>query len=599
MTIKYSFRRVARPFEPGRGAWPGTWAICAALLTCLPSYSVRAFDDRLDSVMMQDPSLSSPVVQLVFPDRLALLWTSALQRPDLELRRLAADTIALANSYGMSGLDSMEDQLVAVLQSEQQDVTVRRAAAHALVKLNTKRAADLLAKQSEEANPDIALIVEPALGRWGYEPIRTTWLARLDDPATEQIRLRLAIEGLKATRESQALPGLLRIAGNASAISSLRLSAARAAAAIESSGLTESAEAALTHEFALERLIGCTLLEHHSDPKAIDLLKTFARDESAVVAAVALRRLLAIDPSLGYEIAAIAIVSKDVNVRTLGARAVAARASTESLRQLSPLLCDPNPSLRRYVAQSLIAFAGDPDLREAVIDASMQTLSGDQWRGLPESAIVLAELEHKPAAPRMLQLLRHERPEVAVAAAWSLRRLKDASLLASLDEFAQQLGAEIVSGQIKSNRLAVIDFQLGQIFQAFGEHHYDGAAPLLRMFIPKKMIDMDEARSASIWTLGKLYEDQAPQDLTDALLSRLSDTSVTSPESRRVRRMSAISVGRMKSELAVTTLYEMAEYESGTLIAVACNWGIEKITGKKEETPRPKKELTDWFLAPK
>jgi HEAT repeat protein len=549
--------------------------------------------------MMQDPSLSSPAVQLVFSDRLAPLWTSALQRPDLELRRLAADTIALADSYGMSGLGSMEDQLVAVLQSDQQDITVRRAAANALVKLDTKRAADLLAKQSEEANPDIALIVEPALGRWGYEPIRTTWLARLDNPATERLRLRLAIEGLKAKRESQALPGLLRIAENASAAPSLRLAAARAAAVIDPSGLAEVAEIALTHEFMLDRLIGCALIEYHSDPKAIDLLKTCARDESAVVAAVALRRLLAIDPTLAHEFAATAIVSKDVNVRTLGAQAVAASANIESVQQLSPLLNDPNPNLRRYVAQSLLAFAGDPGLREAVIDACMQTLSGDQWRGLPESAIVLAELEHKPAAPRMLELLQHQRPPVAVAAAWSLRRLRDASLLGALDDFAQQRGREIIAGQTAPNRVAVVDFQLGQIFQAFGEHRYDGAAPLLRQFIPKKLKPLDEARSASMWTLGKLYQDQSPEDLTDALLSRLSDTSVADPESRRVRRMCAISVGRMKSDHAVTTLYEMAEYESGTLIAVACNWGIEKITGKKEETPRRKKQLTDWFLAPK
>ena len=98
----------------------------------------------------------------------------------------------------------------------------------------------------------------------------------------------------------------------------------------------------------------------------------------------------------------------------------------------------------------------------------------------------------------------------------------------------------------------------------------------------------------------KLYEgeDEVPEDLIDALLSRLSDTSEQNPESPRVKRMCAVAVGRMKSDRAVATLYEMAEYELGTTVALACGWAIEKITGKQEDTPQRKRQLTDWFLAP-
>ena len=48
-------------------------------------------------------------------------------------------------------------------------------------------------------------------------------------------------------------------------------------------------------------------------------------------------------------------------------------------------------------------------------------LATPRWRALEQATILLAVLDHKPAAPRLVDLLRFERPEVFVAAAWGLR----------------------------------------------------------------------------------------------------------------------------------------------------------------------------------
>ena len=91
--------------------------------------------------------------------------------------------------------------------------------------------------------------------------------------------------------------------------------------------------------------------------------------------------------------------------------------------QLGPTLNDVNPNLRRYVTRSLLHFAADPDRRQPVIDVASDAISHSDWRAIEQGLILIGSLDHEPAAKRLVELMTHKRPEVSVAAAWSLRKL--------------------------------------------------------------------------------------------------------------------------------------------------------------------------------
>ena len=69
----------------------------AVMTTC---NAAAAYDDRVDDVMFQDPGFPKVTTRIEFSDRLKPLWLQALARPESELQRMAADTIAMAHRSG-------------------------------------------------------------------------------------------------------------------------------------------------------------------------------------------------------------------------------------------------------------------------------------------------------------------------------------------------------------------------------------------------------------------------------------------------------------------------------------------------------------------
>ncbi|MFV1964904.1 MAG: HEAT repeat domain-containing protein, partial [Pirellulaceae bacterium] len=353
----------------------------------------------VDSVMHQDPAFSIPQSTPVFSAELKPLWIRALQRPDDELQRLAADAIANAKRLGMEGLENTADDLLKVIAAERESVTVRYAAARALVVLEARQAAGTLAQLAAKGNLQLAQLIEPALARWDYQPIRQEWLERVRDPAVSRIWLLLAIDGLRAVREMRASDPLLQLVTDTNQAPNVRLAAARAAAEISPSGLVETARQLVAkggrHDL-IHRLLAGTLLLQHDDEEAIALLREWVVDERPTVAALAFERLLELDPKLVFDTAEGAIKRPDARMRRLGAQALVAKGDVEAIRSLGPLLDDLNPANRRYVAASMAGFVEQDELKETVIEEGKKVLQGNHWCGLEQASLLLGHLEYKP-----------------------------------------------------------------------------------------------------------------------------------------------------------------------------------------------------------
>jgi len=167
-----------------------------------------------------------------------------------------------------------------------------------------------------------------------------------------------------------------------------------------------------------------------------------------------------------------------------------------------------------------------------------------------------------------------------VAAAWGLRRLAvPETLPAQLREIERQWDRSL-KPMTKDPR-AMIDLQVAQLAQSLGRARYDPAAPVLARFVPKQWNIGPESRAAAIWALGLVHEKAPPAPLVQQLIGRLTDESVMMEEDRRVRRMAAVALGRMRAEEAVDSLKKYYPRKLSTdPFPNACGWALQQIMGE-------------------
>ncbi|MGM0489978.1 MAG: HEAT repeat domain-containing protein [Planctomycetota bacterium] len=554
--------------------------------------------------MYRDPKLATPKVQVVFPPDLVELWMEALREPELELRRRAAAAIGRAEGRGVPGLEATIPQLMKMLARPDQDRMVRLTTAQTLVTLDARRAADLLFENLAPMDLDTAELVEPALARWGYPPAREMWLKRLDSPITFRRLHVLAIQGLTTLGETRAIPKLRELALDDRKSPSVRLAAATGLGELEKSGLEDIAKELVTDKSpgsVVDRLVAAKMLLGHRGAELEELLAELATDPIPSVQAIALRRLLRIDAELVMPLVEHAIDSSDVNVRRLAAEALIAVAVTpkdDCVASLSPLMDDPNPTLRRFVRESLVDLAGHSSLQDTVIAEGERVLGLDGWRGQQQAIQLLVALDDKAIADRLLELLDSERMEVHTTAAWGLCQLNVPSTIERIHDVFEAKSDRWRKEAIKP--AAGTEIQLAHLAQLIGKRRHMPADALLRTYIPKNSGFHPTSRAAAIWSLGCLHANQPDARLARQLSQRLTDTDSDEPEHPLVRRMSAVALGRMNASQSLRALRSILRRDGiHESTGVACAWAIHRIT---EEPMAPVEPLVfrdrNWFLVP-
>jgi HEAT repeat protein len=264
--------------------------------------------------------------------------------------------------------------------------------------------------------------------------------------------------------------------------------------------------------------------------------------------------------------------------------------------------------LRAQARQALRDLAARKDLGAPVITTAMRVLEGESRHGVEQAAIVLGQLDHKPAADRLLELLRSPRPEVCVAAAWALRALAVPKTLAPILAYVQEQVPPLQAGASAVHRPTVLnvilDHQLSQLVQLLGKQKYKPADPVLRPLIPHQPPwTGPETRAAAVWALGWIHEGESVPQLTTALLARFNDVSGRPPEEPRVRLMCAITFGRLKARQVEAN---MRQGNPGLVlsrdpIGNACGWAVAQMTGEPLKDPKIIEEMqlqSSWFLIP-
>jgi HEAT repeat protein len=560
----------------------------------------------VDSPMYKSPDLPKPKVEWVFPEGAKKLWIAALDRPEAEMKCKAADAIARAHAQGVKGLDSAVAPLLAIFEQPGQHAAVRLAVVRALVSLDARGAAPRLFDQMQTVDADMRDVIEPALARWDYRPMRSVWLSRLNETEPRTRQLVLAVQGLSAVGEQAAVEPLRKLVLSDRSDAMIRLEAARALGQIRERGLEKDAEElAGDSSTVAARLCAVKVLERHVSQAAVQVLQRLIRDKQPTVAAAAIERLIAVDAKLVVPGLEHVLASADPQVRSLGIDVLFREPSDKHIDLLAERLDDSHPDVRGKARQALLKLAARKQWKDHIIAKVTETQATQRWRELEQATILLAQLDHKPAASRMLELLDFDRDEVFVAAAWGLRKL-------AVPDTVPAVVGHIRSKAFKSDKQPArtmhpdwADIGMSQLIQLVGQQREPSADELWRAFIPKpsgsNLTVSHESRAAAIWSLGLLHEGKNVPDLAAALEVRLNDTRSIPPEDNRVRWMCAIALGRMKATGTIMSIHSHFVHNepSDDLVNNACGWAVEQITGKKMVPPKTvRKPQRDWFLIP-
>jgi hypothetical protein len=563
--------------------------------------------------MYKSPELATPRVEMIFPEGAKKLWLRALQRPEVETKCKAADAIARAHRLGVEGLQAAVAPLQTLLDQPEEHPSVLLAAVRALAELDGREAAETLFRHAQTGDSDLREAIEPVLARWDYRPIRAVWLDRVGASAPRARDLVLAIRGLATVGEVKAIEPLRAMVLSERVAACFRLEAARALARLRVDGLEQDATALSANQSpagVVARLAAASLLQRHSSAMAVQLLQRLIQDDEPAVSALAIERLLELDARLLVPSIDPILANRDAKVRALGVEVLFREPTQEHLERLREQLNDVHPEVRSKARRSLYELASKKELRERVVGEAVKALRTEQWRSLEQASILLTQFDHKPSAGRFVALLSHSRPEVFVAAAWGLRKLAVAATLPAVVAHIEARVIQLSGGAGQAAQMQVpsdmIDHELSQLNQFLGQQKYTAADGLLRRFVPQPRMGMSvghESRAAAIWALGLIHDGTNVPALAAALEERLNHTAMPiPPEDRRVRWMSALTLGRLRAKHTLPSLRRhcpQARPEDDP-VNNACGWAIELITGERMPPPRTvRKPQRDWFLVPR
>lgn len=562
---------------------------------------------QTDFLMDSDPGLQIPEPVKDIHPNLTTLWLEALNRPETDMQRMAAESIARATQRDIPGLDKAVPRLEEILVAEESHPAARYAAARALIALDSRASSDKLLETSQSHGADLRQLIEPALAAWENPAVKTVWMERLAAKETGPRNLILAMRGLAELQDQSALPDLVAIANDLTRTSAVRLEAATAAGKIAESGLEQDAERLAGNTSSprfINQLCAIRLLAGHSSAGAKTLITELAGHDEPAVAAAALQRLNEIDHALVLPLAEKAMQSPDPEVRRQGALCMLQLPSVDHIAPLSKLLADPHPGVRSEVSEGLYKLSEKPDLNEPIRAAAMQVLAGDRWQGQEQASLLLGALEHKPAADRFIELMESPRVEVRLPATWALRKIAVPETIPAL--IAQ--GSELTQRRRITNQPGM-DEQVAHLFEALGVLKAEDATPLLLQYVPKRVRMNNLSRGSAIWALGQINEGSPNEQLEEALIERIYDFAPQPSEVKLVKEMSAIALGRMQAVDQAQMLRRFAlddsqfassgSDDSNMRFRMALIWAVKELTGDELPTPKPNTiGQGNWFLEP-
>ena len=553
-----------------------------------------------------------PEPERLIHQRMDDIFAEAAKQPDIQTRLEALYAIAHFQ------MKQLTPTILALAKDDRP--MVQLSVVHAAVTVDARDVAPSLARwiQGKGQTPehrDLIAQSDAALAGWGYDKAKNVWLKRLADHASPSDIVRISaaralgqVFGAPTYRRPAGSPPqdvvdlLCRVTLDGDEPLAIRLACARALGQLDHAGAADVADG-LAGGAMTTRLLAAYAARRPIEGVAV--LQKLAADDEPAVAAAALRGLLDHQTRevLPWELLAKSSNRPDPRVRELAYQAMVYWQTTGSVEALYHHLNDPHPVNRQTITRTIMQLDQVEALRgpirkqlmthtDAIINRQ-QAYAG-KWAEAEQLAILAGRLDHKPAAPRLVNWFEYPRHEVRLASVVSLRTLDVApnrpamvQFMGTLVEKAVKLQAEILEAERKNTTSKeMFKYKSDQsklateVALTLGVWREPTAHDNLALVIPKHHPVGVEARAAAIWALGRIHDGE-PHPVADQLAGRLNDLNPLDPEDTSVRVQCAVAIGRMKAARHLKSL-EMHNRSGEQPLEITCatRWAIMQITGK-------------------
>lgn len=448
------------------------------------------------------------------------------------------------------------ERLIAALARSDETVLARRALISAACLLDDGTNAGRLWELSRNDTVSDHEVQE-ALIRWESDSALDSWRNVLRDPTSPSALTKLAIRGLGVRETNEDKKLLAAILESESASIEHRLLAAKSLGNIQTTGLTPLARKYMESNLPEREMIAVSLLSKHTDDDALQLILAVHEKGVSPAKRRAAEILANQSQKISEELAQGWLNDSDVHFRELALQVASAGDSFKAIEVAGRLLRDNEERLRRYARRDLLELASG---HREVIDALIKReLSGDDWRSIEQSIILIAELRDSSRCEELLSLLDHPQPEVHMHAAWALRDLSEAGPI--LDRLLEKAAALTDSLEQESKPFGKSNvIMLSLVLETFGRHKDERAYEMLTKYIPKNDYKMGNlSRASAIWAIGQIKRNEDNPELRAKLRERIKDLPPEKPENYLVRFNCILALG----EFGFQESQEVIEQYSG------------------------------------
>ena len=558
---------------------------------------------RFDSLPMRmhlEPHLIAPAATKKIDARYVPLFERTLREvDDDELLETAALSLARVAEGKLQSIETAVDILAKHLGSHKSR-RIRFACARALANSDSNASAAALLALDAEADDAERLWIDPALARWKYAPAGAVWKKRLTDDSQTAVAVSMACEGLEAINDLQAAELLGTVLNNRRQIYEKRYAAAKALCGMTPETAFEQSATYISGNVP-ERILAVQLLSSQH-PESLAALFKLNSDASDGVSSAAWQAMFRLNPDGLLPAIDSGRSHRDAVIRMTAARVMRKFPTPERAGWLHEQLSDKHLEVRNVAREmSVLVAQEEPTLRDSIVAMASDRIASDpeNWQGIEQSLLLLGQLRAGEFSDRCIPLLEHPRNEVLVTAAWLVHLFPDDAVEPAVRQFLSR-NDSMFKDPGTAPAGAYLGHQSAYLIQYAGLLRLKDLQPFLEPNLKKGEPGGNEKRSAAIWAMGLMNENDPVPELTKSLLGRLADRGGMMPEQMAIRRMSAVSLGILRAKSAASGLADAYKLDPvDAVIPDSARWALGMIG---EPIPEPTKPVSGliggWKLSP-
>lgn len=505
-----------------------------------------------------------------------------LVNPDQQEQLEAAQWFSnVSSSLTAEAKQAITPHALGLLEDKTAPRQLRQVLASTLVALNTGSTSN--AEQLWRLTADDSSIrpfVESALVSWKLDFARQLWMNRLTMPNAPENELSLALRGLAAIGERDAVEPIARLIEQEIVSQPLILQACDALGQLTSESYEGLAIKCLESDYSAGELMAARIVRNHAGPQAAAIAARLIKSQLQPARRVAFQWYASHSPQELAGMLGWLKADEDGGVRWLAIDQLCGPENVESVKLLGECLADPLPMNRQRVRDGLIQKGKVSSLTSVVFEVLRASLQKDFGAGSEEATEVAVALKARQFNAQLIDLLDHPLPVIRVRAAWALQELgvEDPDQLAAVLLRCLKLTEAHENKSLQNSR--PIEVQWAYLLSVLGNAKYQEAEEMLRKYVAKHVFPTIP-RVSGIWSLGNVLAGSRDEALAGAIEARMLDVGPMG-EDISVRYASAVAIGYITSPSSKKNLAACSE-KSPSPVGLAVDWALSQINGSTAE----------------